>query len=160
MGIQLAKLLGAEVTAVDSGPKLALLRELGADAVLDYTQEEITRRPERYDVIFDVVGKGSFADKLNLLAQDGRYLLANPRPSALLRGWRTNRGGEKQVVMATSSPTLADGRALRELLETGAVRPVVRHEYPLTEIVAAHQFVESGQKMGSLIITIDDDERG
>ncbi|MDX1401343.1 MAG: NAD(P)-dependent alcohol dehydrogenase, partial [Kiloniellales bacterium] len=102
--VQLAKLDGAEVTAVDSGPKLEMLREIGADHVIDYTREDFTKNGEVYDVIFDVVGTVSFSKSKRSITQNGTYLLANPIRGQLLRGpWLRMTSG-KSVFMQTSNP--------------------------------------------------------
>jgi len=87
IAVQLAKSFGAEVTAVDSTEKLDMLRSLGADQVIDYTQADFTRSGLTYDVIFDVVRKSSFSGSLRSLKQNGRYLLANPGLSQMFRAW-------------------------------------------------------------------------
>ncbi|MFC1875109.1 NAD(P)-dependent alcohol dehydrogenase, partial [Chloroflexota bacterium] len=84
--IQLAKYFGAHVTGVDSTGKLDMLRSIGADQVIDYTKEDFTKSGETYDFILDVVSKSSFSGSLRSLNQNGRYLIANPRPSQLVRG--------------------------------------------------------------------------
>src|SRR5215467_9273265 len=96
--IQLAKYFGAEVTAVDSTGKLDLLRSLGADHVIDYTQEDFTKGGETYDVIFDVIGKSSFSRSVRLLRLNGRYLLGNPRLSDRVRGPWTSRRSSIKVI--------------------------------------------------------------
>src|SRR5207244_301763 len=97
--VQLAKYFGAEVTAVDSTGKLDMLRSIGADQVIDYTQEDFTKNGEIYDVIFDVVGKSSFTRSVRSLKPDGRYLLANPGLSQMVRGRWTSRRSSKQVII-------------------------------------------------------------
>jgi len=93
--VQLAKLFGAEVTGVDSMGKLDMLRSIGADQVIDYTQEDFTKSGETYDVIFDIVGKGSFSGCIRSLKQNGRYLIANPG----FRRRRTSRRSSKWVTI-------------------------------------------------------------
>jgi NADPH:quinone reductase-like Zn-dependent oxidoreductase len=105
--VQLAKLEGAEVTAVDSTEKLDMLRSIGADHVIDYTQEDFTERGEVYDVIFDVVGKLSFSRCNKSIKQDGTYLLANP-VSQMHTGFWTRMTSKKKVIMQTASGTIDD----------------------------------------------------
>ena len=101
--VQLAKELGAEVTAVDSTQKLDMLRSLGADHLIDYTKEDFTRNGQAYDVIFDVVGKSSFSRSIRLLKENGYYLIGNPSQLARLRGrWISMRSNKKVVVEAAS----------------------------------------------------------
>lgn len=154
-GLQLAKNYGAQVTAVDSAAKLDLLRELGADHLIDYTKEDFTQSGESYDIIFDVVGKGALGPKLRLLTPNGRYLLANPRAASMLRGSWANWTSAKKVIFTFSGRSVEDLIHLKELIEAGTIKPIIDRSYPLEETAAAHRYVESGQKMGSLVITVD-----
>lgn len=154
LALQLAKHYGAEVTAVDSAGKLAMLRELGADYVVDYTQEDFTRLGRTYDIIFDVVGKSSFSHSLQSLSPGGRYLLGNPRVATLVRGWWATKTSGKQVIFATSEPRRADLLVLAELAAEGTLKPVVDRTYPLAQAAAAHRYVETGQKAGSVALVM------
>jgi NADPH:quinone reductase-like Zn-dependent oxidoreductase len=151
--IQLAKHYGAEVTAVDSTAKLDMLRSIGADHVVDYTQEDFTKSGEIYDVIFDVVGKVSFSRSAKSIKQNGTYLLANP-VSQLVQGLWTRMRSSKKVIMQTSSGTIADLIFLRELIEEGKLTTVIDRTYPLEQIVDAHRYVENGGKLGNVVITV------
>lgn len=151
--VQLAKLEGAEVTAVDSGAKLDMLTSLGADHVVDYTREDFSEGSDVYDVIFDVVGKISFSRSNDVLKEDGTYLLANPVSQILQALWTRMRSG-KRVVMQTSSPTIGDLVYLRELIEEGKIGTVIDRTYPLEQIVEAHRYVESGKKLGNVVISV------
>jgi NADPH:quinone reductase-like Zn-dependent oxidoreductase len=152
--VQLAKLEGAEVTAVDSTEKLDMLRSIGADHVIDYTQEDFTERGEVYDVIFDVVGKLSFSRCNKSIKQDGTYLLANP-VSQMLTGLWTRMTSKKKVIMQTASGTVDDLIYLRKLIEDGKIRTVIDRQYPLEGIAEAHRFVETGQKKGNVVINVN-----
>jgi len=152
--VQLAKLEGAEVTAVDSTEKLDMLRSIGADHVIDYTQEDFTERGEVYDVIFDVVGKLSFSRCNKSIKQDGTYLLANP-VSQMLTGLWTRMTSKKKVIMQTASGTVDDLIYLRKLIEASKIRTVIDRQYPLEEISEAHRFVETGKKKGNVVITVN-----
>jgi NADPH:quinone reductase-like Zn-dependent oxidoreductase len=153
--VQLAKILGAEVTAIDSLPKLDMLRSLGADYVIDYTQEDFTQNNQVYDVIFDVVGTISFSRSKNSIVKGGTYLLANPIRGQLLRGTWTRITSDKKVVMQTASGTLEDLIYLRDLIEAGKIKTVIDRTYPLEQIVEAHKYVDRGGKLGNLVITVD-----
>jgi 2-desacetyl-2-hydroxyethyl bacteriochlorophyllide A dehydrogenase len=155
--IQLAKHFGAEVTGVDSTGKLDMLRSLGADQVIDYTQEDFTKSGETYDVIFDVVGKSPFSRSIRTLKQNGRYLLANPKLSQMVRGQWISTRSSKQVISATASQKTEDLMFLRELIETGKLKSVIDRRYPLEQIAEAHRYVETGQKMGNVVITVEHD---
>jgi NADPH:quinone reductase-like Zn-dependent oxidoreductase len=132
-----------------------MLRSLGADHVVDYTQEDPTQRGEIYDVIFDVVGKMSLSHSADSITSNGTYLLANPLGSQLIQGPWTRTTSGKKVVMQTSSPTIADLIFLRELIEEGKIRTVIDRSFPLERIVEAHRFVERGGKLGNLVITVE-----
>lgn len=153
-GVQLAKHYGAHITAVDRGSKLDKLRDLGADVVIDYLQEDFTQRGDKYDVIFDVVGKSHFGRSLQCLNKGGRYLIANPNLRTLFRGMWANLTGDKQVIQAFSERSDADMQTIIRLLEDGTLKPIVGARYPLEQIVAAHHLVEAGEKWGGLAVTI------
>jgi NADPH:quinone reductase-like Zn-dependent oxidoreductase len=156
--IQLAKYFGAEVTGVDSTGKLDLLRSLGADHVIDYTQEDFTTKGETYDVIFDVVGKSSFSRSVRVLKNDGRYLLGNPGLSQRIRGgWISRRSSKKVIPYAarTASETTEDFSFLQELIEAGKIRSVIDRSYPLEQTAEAHRYVDTGHKKGNVVITVE-----
>ena len=153
-GVQLAKYFGAEVTAVDSTAKLEMLRSIGADYVVDYTQEDFTKNGETYDVIFDVVGTISLLQSDRSLKQNGTYLLANPGKQ-MVQGLWTKMTSSKKVVMQTSSPTIAQLNFLRGLIEEGKLKAVVDRTYPLEQIVEAHRYVDKGGKKGNVVITVE-----
>jgi NADPH:quinone reductase-like Zn-dependent oxidoreductase len=152
--VQLAKYYGAEVTAVDSTAKLDMLRSLGADYVVDYTQEDFTESGEVYDVIFDVVGKISFSRSNKALKENGTYLLANPVSQMVQALWTRMRSNRK-VIMQTASGTIEDLNYIRELIEAGTIKTVIDRSYPLEQIVEAHRYVETGAKLGNVVITVD-----
>lgn len=153
--IQLAKYFGAQVTAVDSTDKLDMLRSLGADDVIDYTREDFAQGGPRYDVVFDVVGVGSFARSIRSLKPKGRYLMANPRLSSILRGRLVLLTGKK-VIAGTDSLTSEDLTFLAGLMEAGTIKPVIDRRYSLAQTAEAHRYVETGQKKGNVIITVAD----
>jgi NADPH:quinone reductase-like Zn-dependent oxidoreductase len=153
--VQLAKHYGAEVTAVDSSEKLDMLRSIGADYVIDYTQEDYTRNGEVYDVIFDVVGTIPFSPKDRSLSENGTYITANPRLPQMVRGLWTKMRSNKRVVMQTASGRIEDLVFLRELIEAGTIKTVIDRSYPLERIVEAHRYVETGAKQGNVVITVD-----
>jgi NADPH:quinone reductase-like Zn-dependent oxidoreductase len=152
--VQLAKYYGAEVTAVDSTGKLDMLRSIGADQVIDYTQEDFTKNGEIYDVIFDVVGTISFSRSERSIKQNGTYLLANPGKQ-IVQGLWTRMTSSKKVIMQTSSPKTEDLVFLRELIEAGKIKSVIDRTYPLERIAEAHRYVEKGGKKGNLVITVE-----
>ena len=148
--VQLAKYFGAEVTGVDSTEKLDTLRSIGADHVIDYTQDDLTACDELFDVILDVVGKRPLSDFKKVLKKDGLLLLANPKLSHVIRG----RFSSIKVKARTSESKKEDLLFLRELLETGKIKSVIDRTFPLEQAVQAHQYVESRQKKGHIILKI------
>ncbi len=135
--VQLAKHLGAEVTGVCSTANLELVRSLGAAAVIDYTKEDFTQRGDRYDVIFDAVGKRKSAEAM-----------ANSAAS-LAPG-----GVAMSVDDSFPRSTTSDLLALKQLAESGELRPVIDRVYPLDEIVEAHRYVDLGHKKGNVVISV------
>ena len=155
--VQIAKSLGAEVTAVDSIEKLDMLRSLGADHVIDYTQEDFTKNGETYDVIFDVVGKSSFTRSLQSLKHNGRYLLDNARFSQQMRGhWTSNRSSKQVILWAARSASeyAEDFKFLTELIEAGKIESAIDRCYPLEQVAEAHRYVDTGQKKGHVVVTV------
>ena len=152
--IQIAKLIGAEVTAVDSAGKLDMLRSIGADHVIDYSREDFTRSAVTYDAIIDVIGKSSFSRSLNRLAQNGRYVLGNPNLYARLRGGMLRGGAGKQVMIGEPENRAEAYAFLNGLLETGKIKPVIDRCYTLEQLPEAHRYVETGQKKGNVVISV------
>lgn len=153
-GVQLARHYGAEVTAIDRADKLDMLRSIGADHVLDYMQVDFTASGERYDVIFDAVGKSHFGRSLRSLNAGGRYVLANPRPADMIRAlWMPPLMGKKAILGTTEQRT-QDLLRLKELIEAGSLRPVIDRTFPLEQAAEAHRYVETGAKKGNLVLTV------
>ena len=153
--VQLAKYFWAEVTGVDSTAKLDMLRSIGADHVIDYTREDFTKNGETYNVIFDVVGKSSFSRSLRSLKHNGRYLLANPRLSSMVRGLWTSMISSKKVIFEFASYKAEDLILLRELIEAGKIRSVIDRRYALEQVAEAHRYVDTGHKNGNVVITLE-----
>ncbi|RIK29045.1 MAG: NAD(P)-dependent alcohol dehydrogenase [Anaerolineae bacterium] len=157
--VQLARYFGAEVTGVDSSGKLNMLRAIGADHVIDYTQEDITKRTEIYDVIFDVMGRSSFSGSVRSLKQNGRYLLGNAGLSQMVRGRWTSIRSSKKVIIGAANQKNEDLLFLKALIEAGEMKSVIDRRYPLEQIAEAHRYVETGQKKGNVVITISHNAR-
>ena len=132
--VQLAKYFGAEVTAMDSTKKLDMLRSIGADRVIDYTQEDFTKSGETYDFILDIVGKISSSRSKNTLKTTGIY-----------RNARKGSGVK---------PKTEDLLFLKELIEAGKIKSVIDRSYPLEQIAEANRYVETGEKTGHVVITL------
>jgi NADPH:quinone reductase-like Zn-dependent oxidoreductase len=152
--VQLAKVLGAHVTAVDSAPKLEMLRAIGADRVIDYAQEDFTAGPETYDVIFDVVRGTPSARMVRRLTENGCLLMANPGFLQIVRARWASRGSRRRVSFAGSSGTREDLAYLRDLVEAGRLHPVIDRRFPLEQLVEAHRYAESGQKLGNVVVVV------
>ena len=153
--VQLARYFGAEVTGVDSAGKLDMLRSIGAEHVIDYTQKDFTKIVETYDVIFDVMGKSSFSGSLRSLKQDGRFLLGNAGLSQRVRGRWTSMRSSKKVIIGAAIQKNEDLLFLKELIEAGKIKPVIDRCYPLEQIAEAHKYVDTGQKKGNVVIILD-----
>jgi NADPH:quinone reductase-like Zn-dependent oxidoreductase len=130
--VQLARYYGAEVTGVCSAKNLELVKSLGADKVIDYTKEDFTENGERYDAIFDAVGKISGSHSKGSLNEKGIFLST----------WDS------------ATVKVGDLALLKGLIEAGAIKAVIDRTYPIEEIVEAHRYVEAGHKIGNVVITI------
>lgn len=154
IAIQLAKLDGAEVTAVDSTTKLEMLHSIGADKVIDYTQEDFTKNSEKYDIILDVVGKAPFSRCIKSLTKNGIYILGNPVPSRNIRGRWVSMTSSKRVFSKGMNEKPEDLVFLKELCEAGKLTTVIDRTFPLEQTAEAHNFVEAGGKKGNVVITV------
>ena len=154
--VQIAKAMGAEVTAVDSTIKEKMLRRIGADFFFDYTKEEFTRSGHTYDVIFDMVPRSSFSRCIKALNPDGRYLSGNPRLSVMLRSAWTNRFTDKSASFAFAREAREELLALKEMIEEQKIETIVDRIYPMEQAVEAHRRVETEQRIGAIVIAIGD----
>jgi len=152
--VQLAKHYGAEVTGVDSGGKLDMLRSIGADHVIDYTREGYTENGQKYDVIMDTIGGSPIAGSIRSLNENGTYLNVNPKMIHRLQmGWAKGKS-TKKFLSWEAGYTTENLLRLKELIETGAIKPVIDRKYPLEQIAEAHKYVETDQKIGNVVITV------
>jgi NADPH:quinone reductase-like Zn-dependent oxidoreductase len=154
--VQMAKYFGAEVTGVCSTVNLELVKSLGADRVLDYTQEVIPTGGEYFDLIFDTVGKISFSQCKNALKPGGVYLssaMTDFLRSALPQMVTTSLSSKK-VKTGASICTAERLDFIKGLVEAGKLKPVIDHVYPFEQIVEAHRYVETGHKKCNVVITI------
>jgi NADPH2:quinone reductase len=156
-GVQLAKSFGADVTAVCGAKNVELVRSLGADRVIDYTQEDFTRNGETYDVIFDAVGKHSFRRCRASLKPGGAYLATDGFRNLLLSRWAAWRKGKWVVFNIPPRYTQADVVFLKELIEAGKYQAVIDRVYPLEQVVEATRYVETERKVGNVVLTVSDD---
>ena len=153
--VQIAKSFGAQVTGVCSTRNLDLVRSIGADHVIDYTQEDFTRGGQRYDLIFDIAGNRSVSDYTGALDPGGTFVSCAISPVALLLGPLMSILGSKKVVQLSHSPNVADLAFMSELLETGKVVPVIDKAYPLGEVAKAVRHYEEGQPQGKVVISVE-----
>jgi len=154
-GVQIAKYFGAEVTAVDSTGKLDMLRSIGADHVIDYTQEDFTKMGQTYDVIFDAPGKTSFSRCRKLLKPEGQFLSANPGTSDQIRTVSNLIKRRRLAEPETTSHRNEDFNSLTELIGAGKIKSVIDRTYPLEQAAEAHRYAETGQKKGNIVITVE-----
>ena len=156
--VQLAKDLGANVTAVCDTSHLELARRLGADRVIDYTAQDFATLGDRYDVVFDAVGKRSFRQSRRAVKAGGTYVTTDLGylwhvPLLVLA---TRFAGRRRAALGITRYSQADVLFLRERLEAGAFKPVIDRHYPLADVVEATRYVETGQKTGNVILTVVD----
>ncbi len=152
--VQIAKGMGAEVTAVDSTIKEQMLRRIGADHFFDYTQDDFTRSDQTYDVIFDMVPRSSYSNCIRVLNPQGRYLMGNPRVSDMLRAVLTSLFTDKTAIFAFAEEKEEELLALKEMIEENKVISVVDKIYPMEQVAEAHRRVEAEQRLGIVVISL------
>jgi len=155
-GVQLAKYFGADVTAVCKAKHNELVRTLGADRVIDYTQQDFTKNGETYDVIFDAVGKLSFRRCRGSLNPGGFFMPTYGPMNAFWALW-TSRIGNKRVMPPIARSSTDDVLLLKELIEVGKYRVVVDRTYPFEDVVEAARYVDTAPKMGNVVLTVISD---
>ena len=161
--VQIAKALGAHVTAVTGPRSIDLVRPLGADVLLDYTKDDITRRAERFDVIYDVAATVSLGRMLRVLAPGGVYVLAGAAKSGgmlgimrrLIAAKFRERVLKQPIVFYVASIRRDDLAALAQLVEEGKLRPVIDRTYPLDQIREAVRYTELGAARAKVVVTVD-----
>jgi NADPH:quinone reductase-like Zn-dependent oxidoreductase len=160
--VQIAKALGAEVTAVCSTRHVDKVRSLGANRVIDYTREDFARGPERYDVMLDLVGNRSLADCRAVLAPAGVFVSSAGSPGGnwigpivwMLKVMLAGMFGSQKMTMLMSRPRREDLLFLRSLIEAGKVTPVIERRYALRETAAAMGHVAEGHSQGKTVISV------
>ena len=155
--VQLVKRLGANVTAVCDTDNVELARGLGADKVIDYTAEDFTKDEQAYDVVLDSVGKSSFGRCKRLLKPGGVYLSSELGPFSQnpILALATPLLGGKKVMFPIPKHDQAMVSHLKELIESGQFKPVIDRRYPLDQIVEAYKYVETGRKIGNVVISVE-----
>ncbi|CAD5126431.1 unnamed protein product [Dimorphilus gyrociliatus] len=156
--VQMAKYYGATVTGVCSTKNLEMVKSMGADYVIDYTKKNFRGNGEKYDIIFDTVGKLSYSSCKNSLNPTGYYLMALFSLTGILHQlWRSIIGGPN-IICRICGAEIDVFHKLRELAESGEITPVIDRTYSLQEIADAHIYVETGRKKGNVVIEVNHDE--
>jgi NADPH:quinone reductase-like Zn-dependent oxidoreductase len=153
-GVQLAKYFGAEVTAVCNTKNLELMESLGADTVIDYTQQDFTTNDQTYDIIFDAVGKHSFKRCKGSLEPGGIYLATDNLQNLILTVWTSRIGDKRALFPIPPRYTREDVLLIKQLIEAGRYRAVIDRSYRLEHVVEATSYVETEQKTGNVVLTV------
>jgi len=159
--VQIAKSFGAEVTGVDSAKKLDMVRSIGADQVIDYTREDFTQNEQRYDLILAAGGYRSIFDYKRALSLTGVFVVVGGSGAALFQAvflgpLISMTGGKKLGILMWKPNKKEDLAFLKELLETGKVKPVIDRRFPLSEVAEALRYLEEGHALGKVVITLED----
>ena len=152
--VQIAKAMGAEVTAVDSAIKADMLRRIGADHFYDYERENFIKNGKHYDVIFNMVAGCPYADFVHSLTEGGRYLMANPRLSDMLKSVLTTRFSKKTTIFAFAAETEEELLTLRDMIEAETIAATVDKIFTRDNAVEAHHMVETEQRLGTVVISL------
>ena len=152
--VQIAKYFGAEVTGVCSTNNIELVKALGADNVVDYTKEDFAGKVDTYDIIFDTVGKSSFAHCRKALKTNGKYIVTVLTLKGLLQSLLTKFRHGKKVIFSMSVSKAEALDFIRTMIENGKLITIIDRQYPLDELRKAHAYVEEGHKTGNVVIEI------
>jgi NADPH:quinone reductase-like Zn-dependent oxidoreductase len=155
-GVQIAKAMGAEVTAVDSRIKEDMLRRIGADHFIDYSREDFTKLGQKYDVIFDMVASSSYSGCINSLKPNGRYLKGNPRLPDMVRAFLTTKFTDRTATVRFAGETEEELLTLKKMIEDARIKPVIDGCYPPGQANEAHQRVETEQRVGIVVISMQE----
>jgi len=162
--IQLARYLGAEVTGVASTANQELMRQLGADHVVDYTKADFTAERDRYDVVFDVAGKSSFSAVKGALRDGGVYLDTYPSLNTVWHQLVTTRFGSKKARFAATGLRKPEQKRpdlvlFRDLFDQGRLTPVIDRSFPMEQAAQAHAYVDTGHKTGNVVLRLSGEGR-
>ncbi|MBD6618731.1 NAD(P)-dependent alcohol dehydrogenase [Komarekiella sp. 'clone 1'] len=152
--VQIAKALGAVVTGVSSTKNLDLVKSLGADYLIDYTQQDFTEGAAQYDIVFDVVGKRSLSTSKRVLKPTGIYITTLPTPEIFVQGILTAFIPGQKAKFILERPNTQDLVYLKDLIEAGKIRAVIDRTYPLQELAAAHTYSETERAVGKIAIAV------
>ncbi len=150
--VQIAKHLGAEVTGVCATPRLDYIRSLGADAVIDYTKEDVTMREETWDLIVDIRGRCPYSRCKGLLTKDGRILYVSFKMKQVFQMLWTSIASDRKVICTLAPGSATDLRTVCELIEKGALRAPVVERFAFTDAASAHRLMEEGRNAGAVVI--------
>jgi NADPH:quinone reductase-like Zn-dependent oxidoreductase len=158
--VQIAKYFGAEVTGVDHSKKFDMLRSIGADHVIDYTQEDFTKNGQHYDLILDIAGYHSIFDYRRSLSSNGIYSMVGGSRSAIFQALFIGplislAGTKKMGIMGWKPNNKEDLAFIKELIECGKLAPIIDRCYPLNEVAKAFRYFEEGHPQGKIVITIE-----
>lgn len=155
-GVQIAKLYGAEVTGVCGPANVDMVKEIGADFVIDYTKENYTKNDQIYDIIFDAVGANTLSKCKKILTDEGSYVSNNflNSPKHIFQ-LMTNRFRRKKLKIGVADEGADNQNLLREWIENGKIKPVIDTVYPLSQTADAHRHYETGHSKGRVVISID-----
>ena len=152
--VQLAKYFGAEVTGVCSAENLELVKNLGANKVIDYTSADWTDFNEKFDVFFDTVGKCNESKAISMIKPQGRYIHAVATPFAEFKIKRKLSKNNMEFIGGTFKATSEQMTYVKQLVEEGYIKPVIDRQYKFDEIATAHEYVDKGHKKGNVVIRI------
>jgi len=152
--VQLVKQSGVEVTGICGAASSGFVKSIGADKIIDYQQEDFTKNGETYDLILDVLGKGTFSKFKSSLTQNGIYYSVSFKMKKLFQMLWSSITGGKRVMCALAVPKQEDLIFIKELVETGKFKSTIDKTYPLEQAAAAHRYFESSSKKGNVVITI------
>lgn len=158
-GVQIAQAMGAEVTAIDSAIKEAMLRRIGADHFIDYMKEDFTKIDQTYDVILSMVARSSYSDCIKSLNPRGRYLMANPRLSDMIRSVLTSLFTNKTAIFAFADEKEEELLELKGMIEDDKIKSIVDKVYSFEQAAEAHRRVETEQRLGTVVIAVGHNDK-
>lgn len=153
--VQIAKYYGAIVTGICSTTNVEMVKGLGADNVIDYTKTNVADINDTFDIVFETVNKVPVFDIKNLVKKNGILILCAVMLKEMVQGSLISLTGDKKVLLGEAKATADDMIFLKELVESGSLKPVIDRIYPLEQIVEAHTYVEKGHKRGNVVIKIN-----
>ncbi|MDR0812119.1 MAG: NAD(P)-dependent alcohol dehydrogenase [Paludibacter sp.] len=152
--VQLAKYFGAEVTAVCSTENLGMVKNLGADNVIDYTATDLSALNEKFDLFFDAVGKSDIMQNIKIIKPQGRFIHTVADPFTEIKLQRQLSKSKIKLIGGTYNANLEQINFIKNLADKGIIKPVIDKQYAFNEIVKAHKYVDKGHKKGNVVIKI------